>query len=164
MVSFLVEVNTPFQSFIKLNRFHDSSIPPKKCAKSSESVPKPEKVWRIAILQYKCYFCSTNAIFAVQMLFFCSTNDFLVCQTNFLVCRKKNFERTVQTFAAICHKFCRLMARVLPPYGGSFAVFWSPLPSTNEQSAVQKSVAFSRGGGGCMCAEVSLRTTCCCQK
>jgi len=27
-----------------LNLFHDSSIPPRKCAKSSESLPKPEKV------------------------------------------------------------------------------------------------------------------------
>jgi hypothetical protein len=27
-----------------LDRFHDSSIPLRECAKSSESVPKPEKV------------------------------------------------------------------------------------------------------------------------
>jgi len=27
-----------------LDQFHDSSIPPRKCAKSLESVPKPEKV------------------------------------------------------------------------------------------------------------------------
>jgi len=156
MVKFLVKVNTPFQSFIKLDRFHDSSIPPRKCAKTWESMNN-------------CYFCTTHAIFAVQMLFlqykcyfFVVQMIFVVCQTNFLVCRKKNFERAAQTF--ICHKFCRLMARVLPPCGGSFAVFWSPLPSTNEQSTVQKSVAFSRGGGGCMCVVVSLRTTCCCQK
>jgi len=53
-------------------------------------VPKPEKVWIIAI------FCSTNAIFAVQMLFFwCGEKKIWVCSTN----------------------FCRLMAQVLLPYG-----------------------------------------------
>jgi len=60
------------------------------------------------------------------------------------VCRKKIFDRAVQTFAAS-----------LPPYGASFAAlqqeFCSALvPSTNKQSAVQKSVAFSLDGGGWM--------------
>jgi hypothetical protein len=44
------------------------------------------------------------------------------------------------------------MAKVLLPYGASFANLW---PSTNKQSAVNKSVAFSRGGEG-VCVEVSL--------
>jgi len=48
------------------------------------------------------------------------------------------------SFAALCREFCRLMAQVfpqcklLPPCGASFAALW---PSTNNQSAVQKSVA-----------------------
>jgi hypothetical protein len=51
------------------------------------------------------------------------------------------------------------MPRVLTPYGASFA----PLcPSTKKQSAVQKSVAFSRGRG--VCVKVSPRTARCCQK
>jgi len=55
-----------------------------------------------------CYFCSTNA-------------TFLWCA------EQKNFERTVQTFAALWREFCCLMAQVLPqyklllPYGASFA-------------------------------------------
>jgi len=65
---------------------------------------------------------------------------------------------------ALTTNFCRLMARVLPQYKllppcASFATLW---PCTNKQSAVQKSVAISRGGGAC--EEVSLRTACCCQK
>jgi len=49
-------------------------------------------------------------IFAVQMLFFCSTNDiFWVCSKKFLVCRKFFFE------------FYRLMERVLSPNGTCFA-------------------------------------------
>ncbi len=60
------------------------------------------------------------------MLFFCSTYDiFLVCSTNFLVCRKKKFEHTVQTFAVSLSpfgvSFCHLMGRVLSPYGVSSA-------------------------------------------
>jgi hypothetical protein len=68
-------------------------------------------------LQYKCYFCRTNAIFAVQMLFFGVQN-------------KKKFERAVQTFAALWREFCCLMARVLLqyklllPHGASFATLW----------------------------------------
>jgi len=62
-----------------------------------------------------CYFCNTNDIFMVR-------------STNFLVCRKKNFESAVQTFAASLPpfgvSFCNLMARVLPPYGVSFASLW----------------------------------------
>jgi len=87
---------------LALDRFHDSSIPPRKCAKSSESVPKPEKAWIIAIftvqmlfLKYKCYF------------FWCA--------------EQKKFESAVQTFAALWHKFCRFLAWVLPPYDTSFA-------------------------------------------
>jgi len=99
-----------------------------------------------------CYFCSTNAIFAVQMLFlqykcyFCSTNTIF-----FWCAEQKKFERAVQTFAVLWLKFCHLMARVLPQYkllptyGASFAALW---PSTKKQSAVQKSVAFSGGGEG----------------
>jgi len=37
--------------------------------------------------------------------------------------------------------------KLLPLYGAIFAAL---LPSSNKQSAVQKSVAFSRGGGGCV--------------
>ncbi len=47
---------------------------------------------------------------------------------------QKKFERAVQTFA-----------RVLPPYG----------PVLKKQSAVQKSVAFSSGGGVCVCRSLS---------
>jgi len=64
-----------------LDRFHDSSIPLRKCAKSSETVPKPEKVWIIAI-------------FAVQMLFFWCAEQ-------------KILNRAVQMFAALWRKFCR---------------------------------------------------------
>jgi len=73
-----------------LDRFHDSSIPPRKCAKSSESVPKLEKVWIIAIL-------------AVQMLFYVVQMIFLVCLTNFLVCRKFFLEVSLRT-ACCCQK------------------------------------------------------------
>jgi hypothetical protein len=110
MFSAILEYLMPIVTIPVLDRFYDSSKPPRKCAKSSESVPKPEKVWIITI-------------FAVQMLFFCVQNKkFWVRSTN----------------------FCRLMAQVLlhykllPPYGASFAALW---PSTNKQSAVQKSVA-----------------------
>jgi len=76
---------------------------------------------------------------------------------------KKNFERVVQTFAAsllpfgvsfaaLWRKFCRLTPRVLPLY--------ALVASTNKQSEVQKSVAFSRGGEGGV--EVSPRTAYCC--
>jgi len=61
------------------------------------------------------------AIFAIEMLFFCSTNAI------FLVCRKKKIECAVQTFVASLPpfgKFCRLMVRVLPPYGSSLAALW----------------------------------------
>jgi len=54
-------------------------------------------------LQYKYYFCSTNAIFAVQMLFFWCA-------------KQKKFESAVQTFVALWCKFFRLMAQVLPQY------------------------------------------------
>ncbi len=77
---------------------------------------------QMLFLQYKCYFCSTNAIFAVQMLFFWCAEQ-------------KKMLRAVQTFAAL----------------------W---PSTNKQSAVQKSVAVLLGRG----VKVSPRTACCCQK
>ncbi len=50
-----------------------------------------------------CYFCSTNAIFEIQMLFFWCAEQ-------------KKFERAVQTFAAFWREFCRRMTRVLPPY------------------------------------------------
>jgi len=43
-------------------------------------------------------------------------NFFLVCNTNFCC-----------EFAAFWLKFCRLIARVLPPYGMSFAMFWCPV-------------------------------------
>jgi len=55
------------------------------------------------------------------------------------------------------------MGKVLRPYGTSFAAvqtFAALWPSTNKQSAVQKSVAVFRG----VCVKVSLRTACCCQK
>jgi len=85
------------------------------------------------------YFQSTNAIFEVQLLFFC------VCRT------KKNLSGQYKLFplygisyVTFWREFCRLMTRVLPPYGTSFAALW---PSTKKQSAVQKSAAFSRGGG-----------------
>jgi len=76
-------------------------------------------------------------LLAVQMLFFCSTNDiFLVCSTNFLVWGKKiepNFCREFAafwckfllpywaSFAALRGEFCRLMAQFLPPYDACFA-------------------------------------------
>jgi len=96
---------------VQQDGFHDSSIPPRKCVKSSESVPKPEKVWIIA--------------------FFCSKNDFFWCAKQFFfVCRKNFFEGAVQTFAALWREFefCHVL-----------------VPSTIKQSAVQMSVAFSRG-------------------
>jgi len=92
----------------------------------------------------KLLFCSTNAIF-------CRINDiFLVCRKKnferavqtfatlwYMFCcllvevlqcfALKNFERTVQTFAAFKCEFCRLIARVLSPYGTSFAALWSVL-------------------------------------
>jgi len=103
---------------------------------------------------------------------------FLVCRTNFLVCRKKNLS-TLHillppfglSFSTLGREFCHLIVWVLPPYGISFATLWREfchflVPSTNKQSEVQKSVAFSLGGGacGCGCVEVSLRTACSCQK
>jgi hypothetical protein len=83
-------------------------------------------------------FYRANAIFAVQMLFFWCAEQ-------------KKFERAVQTFAILWRKFYCLMARVLPPYGLSFAALWREfcrvlMPSTNKQSAAQKSLAFSREG------------------
>jgi hypothetical protein len=48
-----------------------------------------------------CYFCRLNAIFAVQMLFFCSTNDIFWCAVQiFSVQEKISFEHKVQTFAS----------------------------------------------------------------
>ncbi len=82
----------------KQDWFHDSSIPPRKCAKSSESLPKPEKVWIIAI-------------FAKQMLFFWSTNAiFFGWKT------KKNWARSTNIGC--------LMAQVLLLFGASFAALW----------------------------------------
>jgi len=49
--------------------------------------------------------------------------------------------------------------KLLLPYGASFAALW---PSTNKQSAVQKSVSVFWGWG--VCVKVSPRTACCCQK
>jgi len=86
--------------------------------------------------------------FVVQMIFFWCAGKFffLACSTNF--CRE---------FDAFWPKFCRLMAQVLPPYGASFAGLRCKLcclvASTNKQSAVQKSVAFSLGGG-CVCVDL----------
>jgi len=79
----------------------------------------------------KCAQTWIIAIFAVQMLFF------------FLVCRTK--------------KYLTVQYKLLPLYGSSFAALW---PSTNKQSAVQKSVAVLLGRG----VKVSPRTACCCQK
>jgi len=67
-----------------------------------------------------CYICSTNAIFEVQMLLF-------------LVCRTKKIELSVQTFDTLWHKFCHFLARVLRPYGMSFAALW---PSTKINCVV----------------------------
>ncbi len=136
-----------------LDRFHDSSIPPSKCAKSSESVPKPEKVWIIAI-------------FAVQMGFLQSKCYFFWCA------EQKKFERAVQTFATWWREFCCLMARVLPqyklllPYGASFAALWREfcrLSSVLINRAQYKILDPNFGGGG-VCVKVSPRTACCCQK
>jgi len=77
---------------------------------------------QMLFLQYKCYFCSTNAIFAVQMLFFWCAEQ-------------KNFELTVQTFAALWLKFCHLVTQVLPPYDSSFAALW---PSTKKLRKCEK--------------------------
>ncbi len=93
--------------------FMTAAYHPESVLKSSESLPKPEKVWIIAIfavqmlfLKYKFYFWSTNAIFfGVQN-------------------KKKKIERAVQTFAASWHKFCRFLGWVLPPYAMSFAALW----------------------------------------
>ncbi len=108
--------------------FHDSSIPSRKCAKSSESVLKPEKFWIIAI-------------FAVQMLFFGVQNK------NILSAQYKLLPPYGTCFVTFLHKFCCFMTQVLPPYDLSFAALW---PSTNKQSTVQKYVAFSRGGRVCV--------------
>jgi len=71
-----------------------------------------------------CYFCSTNAFFALQMKIFwvCSTNFFCALGKNF-VCWKKILSAQYKllppygaSFAALWHRFCRLMACVLPPY------------------------------------------------
>jgi len=58
-----------------------------------------------------CYFCSKNAIFEVQMLFFWCAEQ-------------KKFERAVQTFAALWDKFRCSLAQALPPYDMSFATLW----------------------------------------
>jgi len=57
-------LNVCFKTRPVSDRFHDSSIPPRRCAKSSESVPKPKKVWIIAIFavqllpdEYSLYYC-----------------------------------------------------------------------------------------------------------
>jgi hypothetical protein len=102
----------------------------RNCAQSWEVCLKYEKMCLLQFLQYKCFF-------VLQMIIFweCSTN-FFVCNTNFFCALEKNFERAVQTFAALWCEFCRLMARVLPPYGLCFAAL------CNFWSAVQKSVAF----------------------
>jgi hypothetical protein len=93
------------------------------------------------------------AIFSVQMLFFCSTNDVvLVCSTNILVCRKKKFEHAVQTFATILLpfgvSFCRLKGQVLLPY-------------VKFLKRCAKVCCIFLGGGG---VKASLWTACCCQK
>jgi len=76
-----------------------------ECAKSSESVPKPEKVLIIAIfaiqmlfLQYKCYF------FGVQ------NKTILSTQYKLLTPYGTSFA-AVQTFATLWCKFCRLMTQ-----------------------------------------------------
>ena len=62
------------------------------------------------------------------------------------------------SFAALWHKFCCLMAQVLPqykllpPYGASFAALW---PSTNKQSAVQNPGSKFWGWGVCVCKSLS---------
>ncbi len=57
------------------------------------------------------------------------------------------------SFAAFWCEFCRLMMQILLHYDASFATLW---PSTKKQSAVQKSIAFPRGGGGvCVCRSLS---------
>jgi len=74
------------------------------------------------------YFCSTNAIFAVQMLFFwCAAQKKFGCAVQKLLPPYGTSFAAVQTFAALWRKFCHLMTRVLP-------ALW---PSTNRQSAVQ---------------------------
>ncbi len=60
-----------------------------------------------------------------------------MCLTNFFVCGKFFFEHAVQTFATSLQSF-----------GLSFAALWQEfcrvfVHSTNKQSTVQKSVAFS---------------------
>jgi len=69
--------------------------------------------------------------------------------------------------------------KLLPHFGIGFAALWPTfssfaallrmfccvfVSSTSTPSAVQKSVAFSRGGGVGVCVEVFPRTACCCQK
>ncbi len=82
-----------------LDQFHDSSIPPWKCAISSESVPKPERVWIIAILQYKCYFSV------------CRVKNFWACSTNFCRLMMQVLPPFGTSFAALWHEFCHLMAQ-----------------------------------------------------
>jgi len=89
---------------------------------------------------------------------------FLVGRTNFLVCRKKNFECGEQTFAAslppfgesfatLWQEFCHLVAQVLLPYGKSFAVFWPPVLIIRAQF---KSLLHLLGVGGvCVCRSLS---------
>ncbi len=124
-----------------------------------------------------CYFCSTNAIFAVQMLFlqnkcyFCSTNAIFWCaEQKKIWARSTNFCRlmarvllpygtsfaAVQTLAASWRKFCHIMVQVLPPY----------FPVLINRAVQNPGSKFFFLGGVCVCVcvKVSPRTVCCCQK
>jgi hypothetical protein len=94
-----------------------------------ESVLKVQKIcqnlrkYELLFLKYKCYF------FGVQN------------KIN-LSAQYKLLPPYGTSFPAFWHKFCRLLTRVLPHYGASFVPYG---PVLKKQTAVQKSVAFSRG-------------------
>jgi len=67
-------------------------------------------------LHYKCYFCSANAIFEVQLLFFWCAE-----QKKNLSAQYKLLPPYGASFATFWREFCHLMKRVLLPYGMSFA-------------------------------------------
>jgi hypothetical protein len=62
-----------------------------------------------------------NCYFAVQMLFFCSANDFFWwAEQIFWYAGKKNLSAQYKLLPQVC---C-LLAKVLPPCGTSFAALW----------------------------------------
>ncbi len=127
-----------------------------------------------------CYFCCTNAIFEVQMLFLKYKCYFFDVQNkNILSAQYKLLPPYGASFAAFWREFfkkifarstnfCREFPAFLPTFCHLINKFCHLMTNTNKQSTVQRSVAFFFCGGGGpgrgVWVEVSLRTACCCQK